>query len=163
MRRLGKKIERALPKVKPAVEDLLNMDLGQIRVKPSPRRCSLKFIAHASNGGVIAYNPNPLINFMVFSDREAERITAHELAHIAHYQIVGYEETTRLPSYLIEGFADFVALETMRELYSKPPESIVLTSTSHSRQIYKFQLLLREQGVDPNFKDIVGFLKTQTC
>ena len=190
MASLGRRIEKALPKVQPRVEDMLEVSLGYIEVRPITalirqlldesvygihplvkglmtvgyRIANVRSVAavKAERDNSTIYHGSSLLG-LLYSDRNIEGIVTHELAHLAHLRLIDDKiKPAELPRSLVEGFAEHVRREVISEMYGKSFESMFNLMQRRYGQAAQFRQRLTEQGIRDN-KSLVDYIRAQTA
>ncbi len=123
MKTYREKLEEAVERFQPDVEEIFDVSLGKIYFRPilpsekkrfvisiagtSPLKYSIPEDPGLRKYFAISYNQNFLFNFK--SKNRVNWIAIHEMAHLAHAKCVGAEDYNRTPIFIAEPVADYVA------------------------------------------------------
>ncbi|MEK6899084.1 MAG: hypothetical protein AABW79_03240 [Nanoarchaeota archaeon] len=176
---IKKRLSEAITRAKPIIEERMNVKLGKIKVEPlseyytllsSERVPYLSFLefsfaltAKAADTRVF-YSRNPALHLALPSNKHMLWLAAHELGHIAHSRLIGKsiedpEGIAKLPEFMSEGFAEYIAREVVISLGSsgcKPWSPIYGNHSSYLRQLEE---VLRLNGVR-NLEEAIQYMRT---
>jgi len=161
MERLGDHFRENLPIWQPRIEEMLEVKLGNVEIKPLsdlPQDYFIKYtdgfsqadrkylriaakvfvfvlegaaITAKAEPGTVYYARDVLSSFLLTNSRMTETLV-HELAHVAHFAVTG--KHFGMPQHLVEGFAERV----MRELCPQR-QSYSLFFRHYDKYLTKFE------------------------
>ncbi len=154
MAKLIERVRKAMPGMQPAIENMLGVRLGDIKISCLTDKANdldfegmstvarrfdyfvtwldmaekevLGYAAAEAGYSAIYVTRNPFVNCKFPNEESIDRLTSHELAHIAHSRLLGFGPKDdkvgirKLPFWIGEGFAEYVSKRAVALKYGKP-------------------------------------------
>lgn len=112
----------------------------------------------------IGYSRNPIINLVTFRKEALDHLVAHELAHQAHFRILGLETDNyraaidKIPKWIVEGFAEYISRSIIKMLYGNSGERRLIFNHKYVEERKKFMEALEERKVSDT-QGLIEFIK----